>query len=72
MSTQDKTMRRSEYNANKALSDSICHHRYIDTPKPERSSLAWFVLALTIAAMSGIGLVLVRAVVLWLASGSLM
>ena len=72
MSTQDKAMRRSEYNANKALSDSICHHRYIDTPKSERSSLAWIVLALTIAAMCGIGLVLVRAVVLWLASGSLM
>ena len=72
MSIQDKAMRRSEYNANKALSDSICHHRYIDTPKPERSSLAWFVLALTIAAMCGIGLVLTRAVVMWLASGSLM
>ena len=72
MSTQDKATRRSEYNANKALSDSICHHRYIDTPKPERSSLVWFMLALTIAAMSGIGLVLVRAVVLWLASGNLM
>ena len=72
MSTQDKAMRRSEYNANKALSDSIYHHRYIDTPKPERSSLAWIVLALTIAAMWGIGLVLIRAVVMWLASGSLM
>ena len=72
MSTQDKATRRSEYNANKALSDSICHHRYIDTAKPEHSSLVWFVLALTIAAMSGIGLVLVRAVVLWLASGNLM
>ena len=72
MSTQDKAIRRSEYNANKALSDSICHHRYIDTPKPERSSLAWFVLALTIAAMSGIGLVLIRAVVMWLANGSVM
>ena len=72
MSTQDKAMRRSEYNANKALSDSICHHRCIDTPKSERSSLAWFVLALTIAAMCGIGLVLTRAVVMWLASGSLM
>ena len=71
MSTQDKAMRRSEYNANKALSDSICHHRYIDTPKPERSSLAWIVLALTIAAMCGIGLVLIRAVVLWLVSGNL-
>ena len=72
MSTQDKAMRNSEYNANKALSDSICRHRYIDTPKSERSSLAWIVLALTIAAMCGIGLVLIRAVVMWLASGSLM
>ena len=72
MDNQDKAMRRSEYTANKALSDSICHHRYVDTPKPERSSLAWIVLALTIAAMCGIGLVLIRAVVIWLASGSLM
>ena len=72
MSTQDKAMRRSEYNANAELAKSICHHRYIDTPKPEHSSLAWFMLALTIAAMCGIGLVLIRAVVMWLASGSLM
>lgn len=71
MSIQDKAMRRSEYNANAELAKSICRHRYIDTPKPERSSLAWFVLALTIAAMCGIGLVLIRAVVVWLASGSL-
>ena len=68
----NRAMHRSEYNANAELAKSICHHRYIDTPKPERSSLAWFVLALTIAAMCGIGLVLVRAVVLWLASGNLM
>ena len=34
--------------------------------------LAWFVLALTVAAMCGIGLVLVHAVVVWLANGSLM
>lgn len=72
MSTQDKATRRSEYNANAELAKSISQHRYIDTPKPERSSLVWFMLALTIAAMSGIGLVLVRAVVMWLASGSLM
>ena len=72
MSAQDKAIRNSEYNANKALSDSICHHRYIDTPKPEHSSMAWFVLALTIAAMCGIGLVLTRAVVMWLADGSVM
>ena len=72
MSTQDKAIRNSEYNANKALSDSICHHRYIDTPKPEHSSMAWIVLALTIAVMCGIGLVLIRAVVMWLADGSVM
>ena len=72
MSTQDKAIRNSEYNANAELAKSICHHRYIDTPKPERPSLAWFVLALTIAAMCGIGLVLTRAVVMWLADGSVM
>ena len=68
----NRAMRRSEYNANAELAKSICHHRYIDTPKPERSSLAWFVLALTIAAMCGISLVLTRAVVMWLANGSLL
>lgn len=72
MSTQDKEMRRSEYNANTELAKSISQHRYIDTPKPERSALAWIVLVLTIAAMCGIGLVLIRAVVMWLANGSLM
>ena len=72
MSTQDKAMRRSEYNANAELAKSICHHRYIDTPKPERSSLAWALLALTIAAMCGIGLVLIRAVVVWATNGSLL
>ena len=65
-------MRNSEYNANVELADSICHHRYVYTPKLKRSSLAWIMLALTIAAMCGIGLVLIRAVVMWLASGSLM
>ena len=72
MDNQDKAMRRSEYTANKALSDSICHHRYVDTPKPERSSLAWIVLALTIAAMCGIGLVLIHAIAVWVTNGSLL
>ena len=72
MSTQDKTMRRSEYNANAELAKSICHHRYIDTPKPERSSLAWALLALTIIALCGIGLVLIHAIAVWVTNGSLL
>lgn len=72
MSTQDKEMRRSEYNANTELAKSISHHRYIDTPKPERSALAWIVLALTIAAMCGIGLVLIHAIAVWVTNGSLL
>ena len=65
-------MRRSEYNANAELAKSICHHRYIDTPKPERSSLAWALLALTIIALCGIGLVLIHAIAVWVTNGSLL
>lgn len=72
MSTQDKAMRRSEYNANAELAKSICHHRYIDTPKPERFSLAWTLLALTIIALCGIGLVLIHAIAVWVTNGSLL
>ena len=65
-------MRRSEYNANAELAKSICHHRYIYTPKPERSSLAWALLALTIIALCGIGLVLIHAIAVWVTNGSLL
>ena len=51
---------------------SSCQHRYIYTPKPERSSLAWALLALTIIALCGIGLVLTHAIAVWVTNGSLL
>jgi hypothetical protein len=63
---------KNEHDANRALQTAWRHRTYIYVPAPRRSPVGWLVWALVLAILAGVGVELMRGIMTWLLSGSMM